>query len=129
MSAETRRVLHALVARVGERLDDFERGCDALERGLFQIDDLEARVAPLEQRPPTPLGGRELQRQRVEAVLRVRAEGYSLNAIQRATGVPRATVRRMLVREGDPAPAHVRGVDGRSFASHPTSNGNGREAR
>jgi hypothetical protein len=75
VSAETRRVLHALLERVGARLDDFERRLQGLERVAFAYDEIDERLARLEQRPPTPLGGRELQRQRVEAVLRVRAQG------------------------------------------------------
>ena len=43
-------------------MDDLERRFDALERVVFQLDDLEARVARLEERPQRPLGGRELQR-------------------------------------------------------------------
>jgi DNA invertase Pin-like site-specific DNA recombinase len=128
MSAEARRLLRALLERVSARMDDLDQRFAALERAAFQIDDLEARVAELEQRPPTPLGGRELQRRRVEAVLQARADGMSLNAIERATGVSRATVRRLLVREGDPAPARVRRTGGGTYPSHPSRNGDGRAA-
>jgi hypothetical protein len=38
-----------------------------------EIDDIEHRLALIEQEPPRPLGGRELQRQRADAVLRARA--------------------------------------------------------
>jgi DNA invertase Pin-like site-specific DNA recombinase len=129
MSAEARRLLRALVERVGARIDEIERRVEGVERVAFGIDDLEARIAELEQRPPTPLGGRELQRRRVEAVLQARADGMSLNAIERATGVSRATVRRTLVREGDPAPARVRRTGGGTYPSHPSRNGDGRGAR
>lgn len=129
MTPEARRLLRALLERTGARMDDIERRFDALERVVFEIDALEARIARLEQRPPTPLGGRELQRQRVEAVLRVRAEGFSHQRIADATGVSKAGVRRIIEREGDPAPERVRGVNGKSFASHPTRNGDRPEAR
>jgi hypothetical protein len=127
VTPEARRVLHALLGRVNARLDNFERRFCALERVVFSIDDLEARIA--EQRPPTPLGGRELQCQRVEAVLRVRAEGFSHQKVADATGVSKAGVRRIIEREGDPAPERVRGINGKTFASHPSGSGNGREAR
>ena len=76
-------------------MDDIERRFDALERVVFEIDALEARIARLEQHPPTPLGGRELQRQRVEAVLRARRDGHSHRQIAGATGVSQAGVRRI----------------------------------
>jgi hypothetical protein len=104
MSAETRRLLHALLERTGARMDDLDRRFAVLERVVFEIDALEARIARLEQHPPTPLGGRELQRQRVEAVLRARADGFSHRQIASATGVSQAGVRRILLREGDPSP-------------------------
>ena len=77
-------------------MDALEERFDALERAIFEVDALEARVARLEERPARPLGGRELQRQRVDAVLRVRAQGYSHRAIAQATGVSQAGVRRIL---------------------------------
>jgi DNA invertase Pin-like site-specific DNA recombinase len=129
MTPEARRLLHALLERTGARIDDIERRFDALERVVFEIDALEARIARLELRPPTPLGGRELQRQRVEAVLRVRAEGFSHQKVADATGVSKAGVRRIIEREGDPAPERVRGVNGKSFAAHPARNGDRPEAR
>jgi hypothetical protein len=113
-------LLHALLERVGARMDDIERRFDALERIAFAFDDIDERLAALEQRLPRPLGGRELQRQRVEAVLRVRAEGFSHQKIADATGVSKAGVRRIIEREGDPAPGRVRGVHGKSFASSGT---------
>jgi hypothetical protein len=116
MSAEARRVLHALLERTGVRLDEIERRFDALERVVFEMDALEARIPQLEQRPPTPPGGRELQRQRVEAVLRVRAEGYSHRAVARATGVSQQGVRRIL-REGDPSPRSPGGQRQNGYAS------------
>ena len=61
-------------------------------------------------------------RERTDAVS-ARAEGHSLNAIERATGVSRATVRRTLVREGDPAPPRVRRTGGGTYPAHPARNG------
>jgi hypothetical protein len=43
--------------------------------------------------------------------------------------VSKAGVRRIIEREGDPAPERVRGINGKTFASHPSGSGNGREAR
>ena len=129
MGAETRRLLHALLERTGGRLDAIERRLQGLERVAFAYDEIDERIARLEQRPPTPLGGRELQRQRVEAVLRVRAEGFSHQRIADATGVSKAGVRQILLREGDPAPGRVRGINDKTYAAHPSSaNGTGREA-
>jgi DNA-directed RNA polymerase specialized sigma24 family protein len=127
MTPEARRLLHALLERVGARMDDLDRRFDALERVVFTLDDLEARVARLEQRPPTPLGGRELQRQRVEAVLRVRAEGFSHRQIARATGVSQAGVRRILLREGDPSSRMSGGQRQNGYGA--SSNGGGRDMR
>jgi hypothetical protein len=104
MTPEARRLLYALLERTGARMDDLEGRFDALERVVFEIDAPEARIARLEQHPPTPLGGRELQRQRVEAVLRARRAGFSHRQIAGATGVSQAGVRRILLREGDPSP-------------------------
>jgi len=87
MTAEARRLVSALLERTCARMDDLEGRFDALERVVFEIDALEARIAQLEQHPPTPLGGRELQRLRVEAVLRALRDGFSHrcggNAIRR----------------------------------------------
>jgi hypothetical protein len=94
----------AASAAASRLMDSIGRRFDALDRMMFEIDKLEARIARLEQRPPTPLGGRELQRQRVEAVLRARRDGHSHRQIAGATGVSQAGVRRILQREGDPSP-------------------------
>ena len=87
MTAEARRLLHALLERTGARMDEIERRFDALERVVFEIDALEARIARLEQCPPTPLGGRELQRHKHQL-----AEHYacSIRSIQLAlaAGMP-----------------------------------------
>ena len=123
MSAETRRALHTLLEQVGARLDKFDRRLEAVERVAFEFDDFDVRLARLEERPARPLGGRELRRERTDAVLRARAEGHSLNAIERATGVSQATVRRTLVREGDPAPPRVRRTGGGTYPAHPARNG------
>jgi hypothetical protein len=72
------------------------------------------------------LGGRELQRQRVEAVLRARRHGFSHRQIAGATGVSQAGVRRILQREGDPSPRLPGGQRNGYGAS---SNGAGRDAR
>jgi DNA invertase Pin-like site-specific DNA recombinase len=127
MTPETRRLLHALLERTGARMDDFERRFDALERVVFEIDALEARIARLEQHPPTPLGGRELHRQRAEAVLRARADGHSHRQIAGATGVSQAGVRRILLREGDPSPRLPGGQRQNGYSA--SSNGGERAAR
>jgi hypothetical protein len=129
MSAETRRLLHALLERTGGRLEAIERRCDALERVLFEFDDLEARIAQLEQRPPRLLGGAELRRQRAEAVLAARAKGFSHREIARATQVSQAGVRRILQRLGDPSPRPSGGQRTNGHAAHPTRNGDRPEAR
>jgi hypothetical protein len=127
MTPEARRLLHALLERTGARMDEIERRFDALERVVFEIDALEARIARLEQCPPTPLGGRELQRQRVEAVLRARRDGFSHRQIAGATGVSQAGVRRILLREGDPSPRLPGGQRGNGYGA--SSNGAGHGAR
>ena len=71
VSPEVRRVLNALVRQTGDRLDRVEQRLAAIERAAF---DFEERIAGLEQQPPRPLGGVELQRQRAEAVLAAEAE-------------------------------------------------------
>ena len=108
-------------------MDDIERRFDALECVVVEIDALEARIARLEQCPPTPLGGRELQRQRVEAVLRARRDGFSHRQIAGATGVSQAGVRRILLREGDPSPRLPGGQRQNGYDA--SSNGARREAR
>ena len=127
MTPEARRLLRALLERTGARMDDLDRRFDALERVIFEIDALEARIARLEQRPPTPLGGRELQRQRVEAVLRARRDGFSHRQIAGATGVSQAGVRRILLRYGDPSPRPAGGQRQNGYGV--SSNGAAREAR
>jgi hypothetical protein len=97
MSAESRRLLHALLERTGARLDEIDSRLQWVERVMFQLDDIDARLARLEERPPRPLGGRELQRQRVQAVLRVRAQGYSHARTAAAVGISKAGVRRILI--------------------------------
>jgi hypothetical protein len=112
MTPEARRLLSALL----ERMDEIERRFDALERVVFEIDKLEARIARLEQRPPTLLGGRKLQRQRVEAVLRARRDGFSHRQIAGATGVsqtgraahPAARGRSVAASAGRAAPKRLR---------------------
>jgi Homeodomain-like domain len=127
MTPEARRLLHALLERTGARIDEIERRFDTLERVIFEMDALEARIAQLEQRRPTPLGGRELQRQRVEAVLRARADGFSHRQIAGATGVSQAGVRRILQREGDPSPRLPGGQRQNGYGG--SSNGAERAAR
>ena len=127
MTAEAQRLLKALLERTGARMDDIEQRFDALERVVFEIDALEARIARLEQCPPTPLGGRELQRLRVEAVLRARRDGASHRQIAGATGVSQAGVRRILQREGDPSPRLPGGQRRNGYGA--SSNGAGRGTR
>lgn len=122
-SVEARRLLHAFIERVGARLDELERRFAALERIAFEIDGLEERIARVEQRPPAPIGGPELQRLRAEAVLRIRRDGYSHQEIADATGVSKAGVRRILIREGDPAP---RPSGGQRKLAHASRNGDRR---
>jgi hypothetical protein len=129
MGAETRRLLYALLERTGGRLDAIERRLQGLEGVAFAYDEIDERLARLEQRPPTPLGGRELQRQRAEQVLKVRAQGYSHPRTADAVGISKAGVRRILLRHGDPAPGRVRGINDKSYAAHGSQNGAGREAR
>jgi len=71
--------------------------------------------------------GRELQRQRVEAVLRARRDGHSHRQIAGATGVSQAGVRRILQREGNPSPRLPGGQRQNGYGA--SSNGAGREAR
>jgi hypothetical protein len=108
-------------------MDDFDRRIEGLECVMFEYDDLAARIARLEQRPPTPLGGRELQRQRAEAVLRARRDGHSHRQIAGATGVSQAGVRRILQREGDPSPRLPGGQRQNGYGAW--SNGAGRANR
>lgn len=127
VSTEARRLLRAWLDRMGARVDDLERRFASLERIVFEIDGIERRVAELEQQPPRPLGGLELQRQRAEAVLRARSQGFSHGKIAKATGVSKAGVRRILIREGDPAPERLQGTDGRRYSM--SQNGDGSPPR
>ena len=45
MTPEARRLVSALLERTGARMDDLEGRFDALERVVFEIDALEARIA------------------------------------------------------------------------------------
>jgi hypothetical protein len=117
-AAERTRLIREGVARASNRLDALEQRVALLDRLAFQLDEFERRLVALEQRPPPPLAGPELRRQRDEVILRARAQGHSLAAIANEVGLSKSTVSRICSSNGDPAPPRVRGRDNGSYRAH-----------
>jgi AraC-like DNA-binding protein len=109
-----RHALRTAIARNGDRLAALEHLVHELQRFAFQAEE---RLCVLEQKPPPPLAGPELRRQRDSVILEARAEGHSLAVIAREVGLSKSTVCRIIRAAGDPAPERVRGRNGGSFRS------------
>jgi AraC-like DNA-binding protein len=110
-----RHALRQAIAQNGDRLATLEHRLAQLEKAAFTHEE---RLSALEQKPPPPLAGAELRKQRDEVILTARAEGHSLARIATLVGLSKSTISRIVNSNGgDPAPPRVRGRDNGSYRS------------
>jgi hypothetical protein len=112
-SAEGRRLLRAALERSGARLDQIEARLASVERSAFaELDAIDQRLAALEERRWLP-SGEALQRERYAAITELRAEGWSISAISKATRVSRSRVGDIVSEL--PVPERVISTNGRTY--------------
>lgn len=113
-AAEQRRLVRDGVARAGARLAQVEERLRALERIAFEFGEIERRVEALERRAWLPSSA-ELQRERHEAIITARREGWSVSAIAELTNVSRSRVAAIIAASDLPVPERVTAVNGNSY--------------